>query len=64
MQEDRHMKIAVSIFSVLVILISAMLFVQYQVYSDHLDTAEEAYKYSQEIEIVYRGESLDVRQRF
>ena len=64
MQEDRHMKIAVSFFSLLVVLIGAMLFVQYQVYSDHVDTGGQDYNYSQEIEIVYRGESLDVRQHF
>ena len=58
------MKIAVSFFSVLIVLIGSMLFVQYQVYSDQLDSVEQGFKYSQEIEIVYRGESLDIRQHF
>lgn len=58
------MKIAVSIFSFLAILIGSVLFVQYQVYSDEVDTIGKGYNYSQEIEIVYRGESLDVRQHF
>lgn len=58
------MKFAVSFFSVLVVIIGAMLFVQYQVFSDELDNQVEGYAYSQEIEIVYRGESLDVRHHF
>lgn len=58
------MKIAVSFFSVLVIIVGAMLFVQYQVFSDELESQVEDYKYSQEIEIVYRGESLDIRHHF
>lgn len=37
---------------------------QFQVYSDEVDSTEKGYRYSQEIEIVYRGESLDVRQHF
>lgn len=64
MQEDRHMKIAVSIFSFLAILIGAMVFVQFQVYSKEEGTIEKGFNYSQEIEIVYRGESLDIRQHF
>jgi hypothetical protein len=58
------MKIALSIFSFLAIVIGAMVFVQFQVYSDEVDSIEKGYKYSQEIEIVYRGESLDIRQHF
>lgn len=37
---------------------------QFQVYSDKVDSTEKGYRYSQEIEIVYRGESLDIRQHF
>lgn len=37
---------------------------QFQVYSDKVDSIEKGYRYSQEIEIVYRGESLDIRQHF
>lgn len=37
---------------------------QFQVYSDEVDSTEKGYRYSQEIEIVYRGESLDIRQHF
>ncbi|AWE06560.1 RNA polymerase II [Lysinibacillus sp. 2017] len=58
------MKIAVSIFSFLAIIIGTIVFVQFQVYSDEVDSIEKGYKYSQEIEIVYRGESLDIRQHF
>lgn len=58
------MKFAVGFFSVLVAIVGAMLFVQYQVYSDELDNQVEDYMYSQEIEIVYRGESLDIRHHF
>jgi hypothetical protein len=58
------MKIAVSIFSFLAILIGTMVFVQFQVYSDEVDSIEKGYHYSQEVEIVYRGESLDIRHHF
>ncbi|MCH7320816.1 RNA polymerase II [Solibacillus sp. MA9] len=58
------MKIAVSIFSFLAILIGTVLFMQFQVYSDEVDSIEKGYQYSQEIEIVYHGESLDIRQHF
>lgn len=58
------MKFAISIFTILICIIGAVLFVQFQVYSDQLDTNEEAFNYSQEIEIVYRGESLDIRHHF
>ena len=58
------MKIAVSIFSFLAVLIGTVLFMQFQVYSDEVGSIEKGYSYSQEIEIVYRGESLDIRQHF
>lgn len=58
------MKIAVSIFSFLAILIGAIVFVQFQVYSEEVETIEKGFNYSQEIEIVYRDESLDIRQHF
>ncbi|MEO4053639.1 RNA polymerase II [Solibacillus sp. CAU 1738] len=58
------MKFAMSFFSILVCIIGAVLFAQFQVYSDQLKTTEETFGYSQEIEIVYRGESLDIRQHF
>lgn len=58
------MKIAVSIFSFLAILIGTVLFMQFQVYSNELDSIEKGYQYSQEIEIVYHGDSLDIRQHF
>lgn len=64
MQEDWHMKIAISIFSFLAILIGTVLFMQYQVYSDEVGSIEEGFSYSQEIEIVYRDGSLDIRQHF
>lgn len=37
---------------------------QFQVYSDKVDSTEKGYRYSQEIEIVYHGESLDIRHHF
>lgn len=58
------MKIAVSIFSFLAILIGTVLFMQFQVYSDEVGSVDKGYNYSQEIEIVYREESLDIRQHF
>jgi hypothetical protein len=58
------MKIAVSIFSFLAILIGTIGFVQFQVYSNEVDSIEKGYNYSQEVEIVYRGESLDIRHHF
>ncbi|MER2105454.1 MAG: RNA polymerase II [Solibacillus sp.] len=58
------MKFAVSFFSMLVVIVGAVLFWQYQVFSDQLDKQVEDYTYSQEIEIVYRGESLDIRHHF
>lgn len=58
------MKIAVSIFSFLGLLIGTMLFMQFQVYSDEVGSIENGYNYSQEIEIVYHGDSLDIRQHF
>lgn len=64
MQEDEHMKFAISFFVILVTTISALLFMQFQVYSDHIDLNEHTFNYSQEIEIVYRGESLDIRHHF
>ena len=58
------MKIAVSIFSFLGLLIVTVLFMQFQVYSDEVGSIEKGYNYSQEIEIVYHGDSLDIRQHF
>ena len=58
------MKIAVSLFTALLIVSGAMLFMQYQVYSDQDIPTNEAYTYSQEIEITYRSGSLDVRHHF
>ena len=58
------MKFAVSIFTTLVIIIGAVLFVQYQVYSDRAQTKVDEFNYTQEIEIVYRDNSLDIRQHF
>lgn len=58
------MKFAISIFSMLLVVIGAMLFVQFQVYSDHEQVMEREFHYTQEIEIEYRGDSLDVRHHF
>ena len=58
------MKIAVSLFGALLVVIGAMLFMQYQVYLDQDIPTNEAYTYSQEIEITYRSGSLDIRHHF
>lgn len=64
MQEVRHMKYAISFFGVLLLVISVMLIFQFQVYSDKLESGEGEFSYTQEIEIVYRNNSLDIRQHF
>lgn len=58
------MKFALSFFSILVLIITGTLFFQYQAYSSDLETGNGEFHYSQEIEIVYRENSLDVRQHF
>jgi hypothetical protein len=58
------MRFAVSIFTTLVIIIGAVLFVQYQVYSDRAQTEVNEFNYTQEIEVVIRDNSLDVRHHF
>lgn len=55
------MKYIVSFFSLLVIVISGMLFFQFHVYSNQEEREQGPFSYTQEIEIVYRGESLDIR---
>lgn len=64
MQEDRHLKFALSLFATLSIIIGAMLFMQYQVYSEQDNTTNMKFSYSQEIEITYRKDSLDIRHHF
>lgn len=58
------MKFAISIFSMLLVVIGAMLFAQFQVYSDQEQVMEREFHYTQEIEIEYRGDSLDIRHHF
>lgn len=58
------MKFAISIFSMLLIVIGAMLFVQFQVYSNQEPILEKEFHYTQEIEIEYRDDSLDIRHHF
>lgn len=58
------MKFALSFFSILALIITGTLFFQYQAYSSDLETGNGEFHYSQEIEIVYRENSLDVRQHF
>lgn len=58
------MKFAVSIFTTLVIIIGVVLFVQYQVYSDRAQNEVGEFNYTQEIEIVFRDNSLDIRHHF
>lgn len=58
------MKFAIGIFTTLVIIIGSVLFVQYQVYSDSREAGEHEFNYTQEIEIVFRDNSLDIRHHF
>lgn len=58
------MKFAVTLFSMLSFVVGAMLFVQYQVYSEQEMTTEKEFLYTQEIELEYRENSLDIRQNF
>ncbi|KGR73787.1 hypothetical protein [Ureibacillus sinduriensis] len=56
------MKYAISFLGILLLVICGTLFLQYQVFSDKLDTEEGDFTYTQEIEITYRSGSLDIRQ--
>ncbi len=58
------MKFAMSFFSILALIITGTLFFQYHAYSSDLETGDGEFHYSQEIEIVYRENSLDIRQHF
>ncbi|MGN4126335.1 RNA polymerase II [Lysinibacillus sphaericus] len=58
------MKFAMSFFSILALIITGTIFFQYQAYSSDLETGNGEFHYSQEIEIVYRENSLDIRQHF
>lgn len=58
------MKYALSFFVLLLLLTSGILFFQFQVYSTNLEEGNDEFTYSQEIEIVYRNKSLDIRQHF
>lgn len=64
LREVKHMKFAMSFFSILVLIITGTLFFQYHAYSSDLETGNGEFHYSQEIEIVYRENSLDIRQHF
>lgn len=58
------MKYAISFFGILVVVISGMLFFQFQAFSSNPDSGSDSFSYTQEIEIVYRDNSLDIRQHF
>ncbi|GLC87573.1 RNA polymerase II [Lysinibacillus piscis] len=58
------MKFILSFFSILTLIITGVLFFQYQAYSSAIETGSGKFHYSQEIEIVYRDNALDVRQHF
>jgi len=58
------MKFAMSFFSVLALIITGVIFFQYHAYSSDLETGNGEFLYSQEIEIFYRENSLDIRQHF
>ena len=58
------MKFAVSVFTILLAVVGALVFVQYQVYSDQSQSTENGFSYSQEIEVEYRDNSLDIRHHF
>lgn len=58
------MKYAISFFGVLIASISVMLFFQYQVYSDKLESGDGNFSYTQEIDITFRSGNLDIRHQF
>lgn len=58
------MKYAISFFALLLLLITGILLFQYQVYSSKLEEGKDSFTYSQEIEVIYRNNSLDIRQHF
>ena len=58
------MKFASGLFVILVLLTSGILFFQYQVYSSNEANVNNKFNYSQEIEITYKNNSLDIRQHF
>ena len=58
------MKYALSFFSILILIISGTLFFQYQVFSDKVETGEDQFTYTQEIDITYRNDNLDIRHHF
>ena len=58
------MKFAVSIFTILLAVVGTLVFMQYQVYSDQTEEMKDGFVYSQEIEVEYRENSLDVRHHF
>ncbi|MGY4794302.1 RNA polymerase II [Lysinibacillus fusiformis] len=58
------MKFALSFFTILALIITGTIFFQYHAYSSDLETGIGDFHYSQEIEIVYRENSLDIRQHF
>lgn len=58
------MKYILSFFSLLVLIIGGLLFFQYQVYSNQEEDKKSDFVYVQEIDIVYRGDSLDIRHHF
>jgi hypothetical protein len=64
LREVKHMKFALSFFSILALIITGTIFFQYHAYSSDLETGIGDFHYSQEIEIVYRENSLDIRQHF
>lgn len=58
------MKFAVTVFTMLLAAVSALVFVQYQGYTNDKSSVEGDYYYSQEIEVEHRGDSLDIRHHF
>lgn len=64
LREVKHMKFALSFFTILALIITGTIFFQYHAYSSDLETGIGDFHYSQEIEIVYRENSLDIRQHF
>lgn len=58
------MKYAISSVMVLLMIVSVLLVIQYQAYSNKDEEAVGPFNYTQEIEIVYRDDSLDIRQHF
>lgn len=58
------MKYAISFFGILIMIIGSVLFYQYQAYSVQLQSEDDAFSYSQEIEINVEDERLEIHHHY